>query len=61
MKFTYKILAAALAISVASYGFAQSSSLTRATELRADKMGSASVMSELPIGLAVQIISLEGG
>ncbi len=61
MKFTYKIIATALAVSLTGYGFAQSSSLTRATELRADKMGSASVVSELAVGSAVQIISLEGG
>lgn len=61
MKFTHKIIAVALAASIAGYSFAQSSSLTRATELRADKMGSASVISELAVGLAVQIVSMEGG
>ena len=61
MKFTHKIIAVTLAASLAGYGLAQSSSLTRATELRADKMGSASVVSELAVGSAVQIVSLEGG
>lgn len=61
MKFKYKIIVAVLAASLTGYGFTQSSSLTRATELRADKMGSASVVSELAVGSAVQVVSMEGG
>jgi len=41
--------------------FGQSSTLTRATELRADKMASASVVAGLAVGVPVQILSLEGG
>ena len=61
MKFAHKIIATALAASIAGYALAQSSTLTRATELRADKMGSSSVVSELAVGSAVQVVSMEGG
>ncbi len=61
MKFTYSIVAAVLAASLTSYALAQSSSLTRATELRADKLASSSVVSQLAVGSAVQVVSLEGG
>lgn len=61
MKLKYKIIAVALAVSLTGYGLAQSSSLTRATELRVDKMSSSSVVSELAVGTAVQVVSLEGG
>ena len=61
MKFAHKIIAAVLATSIAGYALAQSSTLTRATELRADKMGSSSVVSELAVGSAVQVVSMEGG
>jgi Caspase domain/Domain of unknown function (DUF4384)/Bacterial SH3 domain len=61
MKLTYKIIAAALAASLTGYGFAQSSSLTRAAELRIDKLADAQVVSQLAVGTAVQVVSLEGG
>jgi Caspase domain/Domain of unknown function (DUF4384) len=56
-----KSLAIIFALHLTGTALAQNSTLTRATELRADKMGSASVVSELAIGSAVQILSLEGG
>lgn len=56
-----KYLFALLALGISNYALAQSSTLTRATELRADKMGAASVLSELAVGSAVQIMTMEGG
>ncbi len=47
--------------SLAGYALAQSSSLTRAAELRSDKLASSSVVSQLVVGSAVQVVSLEGG
>jgi uncharacterized protein YraI len=63
MKFTLSQACSAitLTLALASSALAQSTSLTRATELRADKMGSASVISDLAVGAAVQVVSLEGG
>jgi uncharacterized protein YraI len=61
MKFTHTIIAAALAVSMAGYALAQNSSLTRATELRTDKLASSNVISQLAVGSAVQVVSLEGG
>jgi hypothetical protein len=58
---TRKSLALIFSIGLTGYALAQSSTLTRATELRADKMGAASIVSELSVGSAVQILSLEGG
>ncbi len=61
MKLTRKIIATICLASLAGYGLAQSSSLTRATELRAEKVASSSVVSQLAVGSAVQVVSLEGG
>ncbi|MEY4295685.1 MAG: hypothetical protein RLY82_1373, partial [Pseudomonadota bacterium] len=49
------------AIGLTQVTWAQNTSLTRATEMRADKMANASVVSQLAIGAAVQVVSLEGG
>ncbi|MDI9333968.1 MAG: caspase family protein [Cytophagales bacterium] len=56
-----RIISAICLASLASYSFAQNSSLTRATELRSDKLPSSSVISQLAVGSAVQLMSLEGG
>ena len=40
---------------------AQTVSLLRATELRADKLSSAEVLQQLPSGAALRVLSLEGG
>ena len=61
MKLTQKIMVTALLASLAGYTFAQNSSLTRATELRTDKLASSNVVSQLAVGSAVQVMSLEGG
>ncbi len=61
MKSSYKILAAILAATLASYALAQSSTLTRAAEMRTDKLAGSSVVSQLAVGSAVQVLSLEGG
>jgi Caspase domain/Domain of unknown function (DUF4384)/Bacterial SH3 domain len=65
LKRALAVIAAITVASLASYSLAQSagqsSTLTRATELRADKVVSSSVVSQLPIGAAVQVVSLEGG
>ncbi len=58
---TRKSLALIFSIGLTGYALAQNSSLTRAAELRTDKMSSASVVSELAVGSSVQIVSLEGG
>jgi Caspase domain/Domain of unknown function (DUF4384) len=55
------IIATICLASLTSYALAQSSSLTRATELRTDKLASSSVVSQLAVGSAVQVVSLEGG
>jgi Caspase domain/Domain of unknown function (DUF4384) len=59
--FKRKSIALILSLSFVGAAFAQSSTLMRSTELRVDKMGSASVIADLPVGSAVQLISLEGG
>jgi Caspase domain/Domain of unknown function (DUF4384) len=63
-KLRQTLIAISLA-SLTSLGLAQSasqnSSLTRATELRADKLGSAAVLAPLAVGASVQVLSLEGG
>lgn len=64
-----KPLAAALAITAIQFTlctFAQAqqsqmTTLTRATELRNDKLGSAQVMASLPVGASVRVASIEGG
>lgn len=61
MKLKHKIIAAALAASLSGYALAQSSSLTRATELRTDKLANSNIVSQLAVGSAVQVVSLEGG
>ena len=40
---------------------AQTVSALRATEIRADKLGNAAVLSTLPTGAALAIIAIEGG
>jgi len=59
--FKRKSIALIVSLSFVGAAFAQSSTLMRSTELRVDKMGSASVITELAVGSAVQLISLEGG
>lgn len=54
-------ISTAMLFGICSFAMAQSSTLTRATELRSDKLGSASVVSELAVGSPVQVVSLEGG
>ena len=54
-------ISTAVLLSFCGFVMAQSSTLTRATELRSDKLGSASVVSELAVGSSVQVVSLEGG
>jgi hypothetical protein len=56
-----KMCTAALAVGLVSSAIAQNTSLTKATELRADKMAGADVVSQLAIGANVQLVSLEGG
>jgi Caspase domain/Domain of unknown function (DUF4384) len=58
-------IAATIAVSCAlihtPFGFAQSLSTNRATELRVDKLAAAPVLTSLPAGAAVRMLSLEGG
>lgn len=42
-------------------GYAQSTSASRATQLRADKLPSADVISSVPAGASLRLVSLEGG
>jgi Caspase domain/Domain of unknown function (DUF4384) len=49
------------AIGLTQMAWAQNTSLTRATEMRTDKMAGADVVSQLAIGASVQVVSLEGG
>lgn len=55
------VAAAAVLAGLASSALAQSTALTRAAELRADKVASSAVVLELAAGAAVQVVSLEGG
>jgi hypothetical protein len=61
MKLSYKVIATILTATLASHALAQSSTLTRTAELRTDKLASSSVVSQLAVGSAVQVVSLEGG
>ena len=49
------------ALSASQLGYAQSTSAARATELRADKLPSANVISAVPAGANLRVVSLEGG
>ena len=49
------------ALSASQLGYAQSTSAARATELRADKLPSANVISSVPAGASLRVVSLEGG
>ena len=56
------ICSALLALSTgALWAQAQTATLSRATELRADKLAAANVLASMPSGSAVRVTSLEGG
>jgi Caspase domain/Domain of unknown function (DUF4384) len=54
-------LCAISALSTTQLGYAQSTSSARATELRADKLATANVISAVPAGSNLRLVSLEGG
>ncbi len=55
------VLVAFAALCSAATGFAQTTQAARATELRADKLPSASVVAQIAAGAALRVVSLEGG
>ncbi len=60
-RITSCLLTAAVLLCAASWAGAQTTTLARATELRADKLPSAEVIAPMAAGTNLRVVSLEGG